>query len=159
MSCSASHEAQASAVSSIRPRTSSGAVGSTASRRSTGAQRSEKPMRSPSRTEKDARIVESSTSTGTPARTAMRLGPPKVRPPSSSARKSGRTSPYSGRGASSMTRSTSPHTPSTLRNTSCGASKPRSCPRCPGAKAIASIRRTLPPSVVNVVSITSVPGR
>ena len=88
----------------------------------------------------------------------MRLGPPNVFAPPSMARISGRTRPYSGRGTSSMTSSTEPDTPSTLRSTSCGASKPRSWPRWPGAKAIASRSRTDPLSVVNVVSITSVPG-
>ena len=63
------------------------------SRRAPSASRS--PPRSPSETSKDARIVESATSTGTPARTAIRFGPPKVRPPPSSCRKSGLTSPYS----------------------------------------------------------------
>ena len=90
---------------------------------------------------------------GTPADTAIWLGPPKVRPPSSSMRNSGRTSPYSGRGASSICSSTRPDTPSTRRSTSCGALRPRSWPRWPGAKAIASISRTLPVAVVKVVSI------
>ena len=35
--------------------------------------------------------------------TAIWFGPPNVRPPSSVRRNSGRTSPYSGRGASSIT--------------------------------------------------------
>ena len=122
MSWSASQERQPSTVSAIRAATSSGAVAGGGSCASVGIQRSEKPTRSPAETVNAAFIVTSSIATGTPARTPMRFGPPKVRPPSRSIRKSGRTSPYSVRGASSKRSSTSPETPSTLRNSSCGAS-------------------------------------
>jgi hypothetical protein len=47
---------------------------------------------------------------------------PNVRAPPSSGRMSGMMRPSYGRGASSITSSTSPETPSTPRNTSCGAS-------------------------------------
>ena len=145
-------------MSSMRAATCAGGQG-TGRSLTAAAQRSPKPIRSPSLTVKVACIVASSMKAGTPEETAIWLGPPKVRPPSSSMRNSGRTSPYSGRGASSICSSTLPDTPSTRRSTSCGALRPRSWPRCPGAKAIASIRRTLPVAVVKVVSITSVPGR
>ena len=70
------------------------------------------------KTEKVAVMVASTTSTGVPARTTIWFGPPNVRPPPSIWRKRGRTSPYSGRGASSMTSSTVPERPSTERSNS-----------------------------------------
>jgi hypothetical protein len=102
--------------------------------------------------------VASSIASGTDARTDTRPVP-KVRAPPSSSRISGTISPYSGRGASSMTISTSPPRPSTARSSSCGASNPRSWPRWPSAAAIASISRTVPVSVVKVVSTASDPAR
>ncbi len=124
------------------------------------AQRSAKPTRSPSATVK-AR-VHRRPRRRRPARrpTTRRCDPtPNVRAPPSSSRISGRISPYSGRGGELQLSSTSPDTPSTPRSSSCGASKPSSWPRWPGANAIASSSLTVPVSVVNVVSITSVPGR
>ena len=85
---------------------------------STAAQRMAKPALSCDPTAKLARIVAPSTVTGTADVTAIWLGPPKVRPPSSVRRRRGLTSPYSGRGASSMTMSTRPLTPSTVRSSS-----------------------------------------
>ncbi len=118
-----------------------------------------KPCASPPRTQNAARIVaSSSTSSGTEERTETRPEP-NVRAPPSSSRISGLMSPYSGRGASSMTISTSPSTPSSARSSSCGASKPRSWPRWPSAAAMTSISRTVPVPVVNAVSIASEPGR
>ena len=143
----------------MRVRTRSAGVASAAMRSSAEAQRSAKPCASPARTRKAARIVASAaTSSGADARTDTRPEP-KVRAPPSSSRISGRISPYSGRGASSMTIGTSPSTPSTARSSSCGASKPRSWPRWPSAAAMTSISRTVPVSVVNVVSTASDPGR
>jgi hypothetical protein len=90
--------------------------------RSSGeAQRSENPHRSPWRTVNAARIVASATSRPTDERTETRPEP-NVRAAPSSSRISGMISPYSGRGASSITSSTSPSIPSTARSSSCGAS-------------------------------------
>ena len=157
MSCSASQDRHASAVSSIRSHTSSAGVALSVGA-SAGAERIEKPSRSPAWTVKRARIVASSTSSGTAEPTAIRPEP-NVRAPPSSSRISGSISPNSGRGASSSSSSTSPLTPSIARSTSCGASKPSACPRWPGANAIASHMRSVPLAVANVVSMTSVPGR
>src|SRR5690349_1784245 len=158
MSWSLSHERHASAVSSIRARTPAGSVGAGRCM-SAAAHRMANPACSSAATVKVAVMVESETSTGTPALIAIWFGPPNVRPPSGVARRSGRTSPYSGRGASSRRISTEPSMPSTRRRISCGASRPTAWWRCPSANAIASVTRTLPPSVVNTVSRTSVPGR
>ena len=145
-------------MSSIRAATRSAGVGAGASRASGEAQRSAKPRSSPAATVKDARIVESSTSSATGDVTPTRPAP-NVRAPPGSRRTSGRISPYSGRGASSMTKPTSPLTPSTLRRISCGASYPSAWPRWPSANAIVSRSRAVPESVRKIVSITSVPGR
>ena len=159
MSCSASQERQASAVSSIRSRTSVAGVGEGGPFCSAAAQRSANPTRSASATVKEACMTaSSSTSSATPDDTPLRPDP-NVRAPPSSSRIRGRISPYSGRTASSSVSSTSPDTPSTQRSSSWGASKPSSWPRWPGANAIASSSLTVPVPVVNVVSTTSVPGR
>ena len=102
------------------------------------------PASSPAPIENLASIVARSIAASTPAVTAIRSGPPNIRPPSSVRRNSGRTSPYSGRGASSIAISTLPSTPSTSRSSSCGAPIPRSCARWPSTKAIASSSRTAP---------------
>ena len=94
-----------------------------------------------------------------PARTAIRFGPPKVRPPPSSCRNSGRTRPYSGRGASSSSSST------VARDALDAA---QHLVRSVEAEVVAALalgeghrveQAHVPVSVVKVVSITSVPGR
>ncbi len=106
-----------------------------------------------------APTVESSISIGSSVRIAIWFGPPNVRAPFSVILRSGLTSPYSGRGASSISSSTLPATHSTSRSSSCGGWPPISCPRWPSWNAMASVSRTTPEPVVNVVSTTSVPRR
>src|SRR5690349_16084990 len=79
MSWSLSHERQASAVSSIRAPTTEGSVGA-GRPMSAAAQRIANPTCSSAVTVNVAVMVESETSTGTPALIAIWFGPPKVRP-------------------------------------------------------------------------------
>ena len=130
-----------------------------AARSSADAQRSEKPWLSPSRRRNAARIVASSTSSGTDERTETRPDP-KVRAPPSSSRISGRISPYSGRGASSMTIATSPETPSTDAQQLVRRVEAQVVPALPvGGGQRVDAAAPSPVSVVNVVSTASEPGR
>jgi len=114
--------------------------------------------RSPAATVTRPRAPPTSASRPNGARRVRRTGPPQAATPPSTGAVCGTVSPYSMRGAKTVSNSTVPCTPSIRRSSTCGLTRPMSWARAPGSSASASTTSTFPASVVNVVRSTSVPS-